>query len=208
MPAVGYDNQASITGTGVTSLDVTITVGSNADRAAIIGLSMDGAAGSGITYTLGGVAAVAIPGTFSSNVLTAAVTAPPSGSQTAHSQWTGAANAVLGVLTFYNVNQNTPTNNGTVSASAGTGTTSSITVTSNSGDLTVDHCFVTARTLSANTQNLGYNTANGALVAGGSTYGPGTGTSTHQWTLSAGSGGRSDGVNMVQQDDLMPQAVL
>jgi hypothetical protein len=64
--------------------------------------------------------------------------------------------------------------------------------------LTVDHVFVSARTFSAPTQNLGYNTANGTLVASGSTYGPGTGTTTHAWTISTGgSGGRSDGVNLV-----------
>jgi hypothetical protein len=205
MPAVAYDNQASITGSGVTSLDTgAFTITSNSNRAAIVGCAADN--GSAFSYTVGGVAASGqIPGCFSFNILTSVVTAPPSGSQTAHAQWTTAANVVLGVMTFYNVKQATPTNNGTNAATVGTA--ASVTITSTSGDLTVDHLFTTGGALSAPTQNLGFNTANGTLAAGGGTYGPGTGTTTHAWTLSAGSG-TSDGVNLVQADDLMGQAIL
>ena len=202
MPAVAYDNQASITGSAVTSLDTAaFTITSQPNRVAIVGLSQDQSV-SAISYTVGGVADNgAIPGCFASNKFTASVTAPPSGSQTAHCQWTTATNAVFGVLTLYNVNQQTPTNNGTVSAALGTGTTLSVTITSGPGDRTVDHVFATAaRMLSANTQTLGYNTAI-STISGGSTYGPGTGTTTHQWTVSAGTGGRDDGVNVVQVAD-------
>lgn len=196
--AVAYDNTASITGSGVTTVTTnTFTITSENNRAAIVGMSNDNGSVSGISYTVGGVSAVAIPGCFATFFLTGAVTAPPSGSQTATASWTGVANVVFGVMTFYNVSQTTPTNNGTVSANYGVGTLASITVTSAPGDLTVDHFFVTARTVSANTQNLGYNTDNGGLCAGAGSYGPGTGTATHQWTISAGNGGRSDGVNMV-----------
>lgn len=202
--AVTYDNQASITGSAVTTVTTgAFTITSNANRAAIVGMSNDNGTVSGISYTVGGVSATTIPGCFATFFLTGQVTAPPSGSQTATASWTGAGNVVFGVLTFYNVNQATPTNNGTVSANYGTGTAASLAITSTPGDLTVDHVFVTARTFSANTQNLGYNTTNGALVASGSTYGPGTGTTTHAWTISTGgSGGRSDGVNMVQAPTL------
>lgn len=196
--AVAYDNQASITGSAVTTVTTNpFTITSADNRAAIVGMSNDNGTVSGISYTVGGVSAVAIPGCFATFFLTGSVTAPPSGSQTATASWTGAGNVVFGVMTFSGVSQTTPTNNGTVSANYGAGTLASLAITSTPGDLTVDHFFVTARTVSANTQNLGYNTANGALVASAGSYGPGTGTATHQWTISAGNGGRSDGVNMV-----------
>lgn len=204
MPAVAFDNQASITGSAVTTLTTpAFTITSNPDRAAIVGCNAS--AGSAFSYTVGGVAASGqIPGCFSFNILTSVVTAPPSGSQTATAQWTGSATAQFGVMTFYNVKQATPTNNGTNAATSGT--TASVAVTSTNGDLTIDHLFGGPGAISAPTQNLGFNAF--LSSSSGGSYGPGTGTTTHQWTVASGFVGTSDGVNLVQADDLMPQAMM
>lgn len=200
---VTYDNQTSITGSAVTSLDTgAFTITTNTSRAAIVGCNAS--AGSAFSYTVGGVACSAIPGTFSFNVLTAVCAAPPSGSQIAHAQWTSAADVELGVMSFYNVDQATPTNNGTNAATSGT--TASVTITSTPGGLTVDHLFGGPGAISAPTQNLAYNAALGTVGSSAGSYGPGTGTTTHQWTVASGFSGTSDGVNLVAAAELIGSA--
>lgn len=193
--AVTYDNQVSTTGIGVTTLTTaSFPITSSPNRVAVIGC--DANAGSAFTYSVGGVAAIGqIPGCFNFNVLTSVVVAPPSGSQTATASWTGAATAVLGVLTFSGVDQTTPVTNGTNAATVGT--TASVTIPSSIGHVTVDHLFGSGAAISAPTQNLGYSSASGTTAVGGSTYGPGTGTATHAWTLGSGFSGTSDGLNLV-----------
>jgi hypothetical protein len=180
--SVAFDATATISGSGVTSLTTgSFTIGSGANRAAIIGLSHSGNGGSSFSGSCGGVSAALITGTDSGiNVACRSqmwrVIAPASGSQTASMSWSVNQSGRLGVVTAIGVDQTTPANNGTF-ATASSGTTRSLSITSVSGDLTLDTAVSSAGALSAPTQTQRWSGSTGA----GST-GPGTGTTTHTWT--------------------------
>src|SRR5258707_1344395 len=121
--AVAFDNTASISGTAVTTLTTpSFTITSNANRAALLGVSLSTRSNSQVfSGSVGGVSAVNVAGTYlignsgdNGQVNMLAVTAPPAGSQTATASWVGfAADAVLGIVTASGVDQTTPVNNGT-----------------------------------------------------------------------------------------------
>lgn len=211
--------KASTSGSSVTSITTPAFVTtSNANRAGLLGLSVDAATISAITGSIGGVSGSAITGTDSSSIATTVrtlqfgVTAPPSGSQTATMSWTTLSSCVFGAVTTSGVDQTTPFNNGTVTTASNFGP-SSVAITSANGDLTCDTIAEDSglSAPSAPTQTSLW-TINGAVDGAGS-RGPGTGNTTHQWTLSpATTVWTASGANFKQAaatgDTLMAQACL
>lgn len=185
--AVIFDNTASATiAAGVSITTASFAVTANPNRAALLALSTNNGNNiTGITASLGGVNAVAVPGADSGataqRVLMFSVTAPPSGSQTATVSWTGNADGTFGAVTASGVDQNTPVTNGT--SASGSGATTSVTITSNAGDLTVDAVEVAqGAALTAPTQTPRWNVNSSGNQTGAGSTGPGSGTATHQWT--------------------------
>jgi len=187
-PGVKYDNAASSGFQWGTNSITTpaLVIGSSANRAAMIMVSMLANNATGITAKLGGVSGTLIPGTDTGNTASIrtmifCVTNPPSGSQTATVSWTNNMGADVGVITATGANQSTPCSNGTFAASnSSPSATTSVTVTSSSGDLTA----TTATTSNAwvtpfTNQTLKWG-PDSSSVAGD--IGPGTGTTTHTWT--------------------------
>src|SRR5581483_2455413 len=178
--AVAYDNSATIDGFGIATLTTgSFTIGSGANRAALLGLGIYSATASAISGTCAGTSGSIITGTteqaLSMTSILIGVTAPASGSKTAHAQWTTSASASLGVITATGVNQTTPFNNGTAN-STGTGSCS-VTVTSNSGYLT-STVGINSGAGSNQTTNQTKKTTDFACMD----IGPGTGSTTHTWT--------------------------
>jgi hypothetical protein len=196
--AVVFDNSASITGIGVTTLTpAAFTITALANRAAFMSLGINGSI-SGVSGSVGGVAGVAIAGTLSPPQ-SFGVTAPPSGSQTATMSWTGAADAVMGVATASGVDQVTPFNNGTVGTV--NASSSTVTITSTNGDLTINGSAFSTGVFSAPNQTQRWNDRADIDSAGGAgSTGPGTGTATHTWTITStlAGGGFADGANFKQ----------
>jgi hypothetical protein len=125
------------------------------------------------------------------------VTAPPSGSQTGTMSWTGATDCVLGATTTSGVDQTTPFNNGTFAS--GTATPSSVAITSTNGDLTHDTMSDdsgSAPTSPTQTSLWARGVVGG--VSGAGSRGPGTGTTTHQWTMSGQTAWTASGANWNQ----------
>ena len=180
--AVLFDATATVSGSNVTSLTTpSFTIGSDSNRAAILGLNQSTNGGVSFSGSCGGVSATLISGTDTTSSRNPRaqqwqVIAPASGTQTASMSWTNVQSGRLGVVTASGVDQTTPANNGT-SATSASGTTRSLSITSTSGDLTVDAAGGDGGALSAPTQTQRWSGSTGA----GST-GPGTGTTTHSWT--------------------------
>jgi uncharacterized membrane protein len=187
-PGVTYDNQASSDFQwGVTTANTPpFLIGSGANRAAMIMVTMSANGATNITARLGGVSGTLIAGTDSGT--TAAIRTmifqvinPPSGSQTATVSWTGSMNVDVGVLTVSGADQTTPGTNGTFAAANSTaGTSTSVTIASNAGDLTASVGYSNALwTTPFTNQTLKWGIDQS--VTGGD-IGPGTGTTTHTWT--------------------------
>jgi len=200
---------ASTSGSAVTMLTTpAFTITSNTNRAGFIGLSFNNNAISALTGSIGGTAGSAISGTDSGTTAVPrsvmfGVTAPPSGSQTATASWTGSSNAIIGATTTSGVDQTTSFNNGTFAT--GTATPSSVAITSTSGDLTVDTEADASGTLpSSPTQTSLWVTFTGAMD-GAASRGPGTGTTTHQWTV--GGTWASSGANFSQAAGGVPDNI-
>lgn len=196
------DTMKSVTGAAVTSLTTAaFDITASGNRAAILGLTVDSGSSTTFTGSVGGVSGALITGTNGSTPtggyqgMLFGVIAPPSGSQTATMSWTGAANAVLGVVTAWGVNQSTAFNGGT--KATGTTGTASVAVTSTVGSLTMDN-VVNDVSVASPTQIQRWNaSAASSIFAGGST-GLGAGTTTHQWTVNANARGwLSSGANFV-----------
>jgi hypothetical protein len=182
---------ASISGSIVTTLTTpAFTVTANANRAGLLGLGQDTNTATGFTGSIGGVAGAAIALADSTTLAIASrtlmfgVTAPPSGSQTGTMSWVTASDAILGAMTTSGVDQTTPFNNG-ISATAVPGPTT-ITITSTNGDLTTDAVGADGAAFSAPTQTSVWANTTAAPLAGAGSRGPGTGTTTHQWTVGTG----------------------
>lgn len=181
---------ASVQATTVVTVTTSpFTITSNSNRAGILGLSVGNTGISAITGSIGGVSGTAIAGTDSTTTQTNralqfGVTAPPSGSQTATMSWTGSSNAQLGVVTTSGVDQSASFNNGTFNSASAAGPTS-VAITSTNGDLTVDTIISNdgAVTPSAPTQTSQWALSFGFSQAAAGSSGPGTGTTTHQWTV-------------------------
>jgi uncharacterized membrane protein len=187
-PGVVYDNKVnSGFQFGVTSVTTpALTIGSGANRAAMIMVAMGANNATNVTASLGGLMGTLVPGTDSGTTaafrtLIFQVINPPSGSQTATVSWTTSMNVDVGVITVSGANQTTPCTNGTFTANnSNPNTTASVTITSNPGDLTASVGFTADAWASPFTnQTLKWGLDSG--VAGGD-IGPGTGTTTHTWT--------------------------
>jgi N,N-dimethylformamidase beta subunit-like protein len=187
-PRVMYDNQVS---SGVQFGVTTVTtpsfiIGSGANRAAMVMVTMSENGATNITAGLGGVSGTLVAGSDSGTTATIRamifqVINPPSGSQTATVSWTGFMNADVGVMTVSGADQTTPVTNGTFAAAdSNPGASTSVTITSNSGDLTASVGYTQAAWVAPftnQTRTWGIDQS----VAGGD-IGPGTGTTTHTWT--------------------------
>ena len=186
---VVYDNSVS-SGIrfGVTEVTTpALVIGSGANRAAMIMVTMSGNGATSITASLGSVAGTLIAGTDSGT--TAAIRTmifqvinPPSGPQTATVAWANSTvNADVGVIAVRGADQTTPCTNGTFAGinSSPTATTS-VTIVSNAGDLTASVGY----TLDAWVAPITNQTLKWGLdsAAAGGDIGPGTGSTTHTWT--------------------------
>jgi len=185
---VTYDNAVSSGFQwGVTSVTTpALTIGSGANRAAMIMVGMTGNNVTGITASLGGVNGTLVSGTDSGTTasirtLIYCVINPSSGSQMATVSWTGTMNADVGVVTVSGADQTTACNNGTFTATnSAPATTTSVTITSNAGDLTTSIGYTYNQWVSPFTnQTLKWGIDASAV---GGDIGPGTGISTHMWT--------------------------
>ena len=107
---------------GVTTITTpAFTIGSGANRAAMIMVTMSANNATNITAILSGVNGTLIPGTDSGTTATLRTLAfqvinPPSGSQAATVSWTTSMNADIGVITVSGADQTTPCTNGTFAA--------------------------------------------------------------------------------------------
>jgi hypothetical protein len=194
-PGVKYDNAVSSDyHFGTTSITTPpFVIGSAANGAAMIFVTMSASNATGITATLGGVSGTLIAGTdtatmsssgtdvsaISSRTMIFCVANPPPGSQTATVSWTTSMDADVGVITVSGANQTIPCNNGTFVAEVPNGLTSSVTIASNYGDLTASSA-ATGGNWSASPTNQTVRWIDGFSIGGDT--GPGTGTTTHTWT--------------------------
>ena len=187
-PGISFDNHVSSDFRwGVTTITTpAFVVGSSANRAAMIMVSMSANSATGITASLGGVSGTLVPGTdtgttASMRTMIFQVINPHSGSQTATVSWTGSMNGDVGVITVSGANQITPCTNGTFAAfNSSPGASTSLTITSNSGDLTASIGATSNQWISPFTnQTLKWGIDASSV---GGDVGPGTGTTTHTWT--------------------------
>jgi uncharacterized membrane protein len=172
---------------GVTKITTpAFTIGSGNNRAAMIMVAMSSNTATNVTASLGGVAAILVPGSDSGT--TAAlrtmifqVVSPPSGSQTAIVSWTNSTNADVGVITVSGVNQTTPVTNGTFAAfTSNAAKTASLTVNSSPGDLTATIGYTGDGWATPFTNQI-LKWGVDSKAAGGD-VGTGLGTTTHTWT--------------------------
>lgn len=191
--SVAFDNSnTGVVNSGGTSVSFSITIGAGSNMAILIACCFGSNSITGITCTVGGVAANLISGTDSgSSILTTrsmmfGLANPPAGAQTVVVSWTSATSAVIGAVSASGVDQITPINNGTFTFSVG-GSDASITITSNAGDLTMDTVSYTSSTVlpSGATQLQEWSKHPGAGIGPGSggSIGPGTvGPIIHGWS--------------------------
>ena len=189
MGGVAFDNAVS---SGLRWQATTVTtpsfvVGSGANRAAMIMVTMTNNAATGVTASLGGVSGTLIPGTDSGTTATLrtlifCVANPPSGAQTATASWAniGSGGADVGVITVSGADQATPCTNGTFLAGNSRPVTTPVTIASTDGDLTASVAYTNDAWAAPYTnQTLKWGLDSGQ---GGADIGPGTGTTTHAWT--------------------------
>lgn len=204
--SVAFDNKVTVTGLNVTTLTTpAFTITSAANVFGVTSLGVQNAV-TGVTASLGGVNGVAIIGCLSP-AQTFSVPAPPSGSQTATASWTGGAgHCVLGAATVSGAFYATGT------TASVTTTLSSIKIQSTNGDLTMDFPVYGNGVFSAPTQTQEWNVLSGTAADGASaasSIGPGTGTTTHAWTIvDSGGGGFVDGVNFAQAISANPSVAV
>lgn len=205
---------ASVSGVTVTSLTTpAMTIAAGPNLAGVLGIGWGGNNPTSITGSIGGVSSAAIAGTDTGTSLgyrslMRSVIAPPSGSQTATMSWTNAVNACMGAIVTSGVDQTTPVNNGTFSFSASSGAPS-LAITSTGGDLTVDVQVNSAGNNADTTdQTLQWTKTNFvANQSGGGGTGPGTGSTTHTWTIAA-AGWLQSGCNFKAAADTIGPANL
>jgi hypothetical protein len=187
-PGVTFDNavtsgfQWSVTSASTPAF----TIGSGANRAAMIMVSMSANNATGMTASLGGVPATLVPGTDSGTTASVRtmifqVINPPSGSQTATVSWTTSMHVVVSVMTVAAANQTTPVTNGTfVAVNTAPSSATSLAIASTPGDLTASVAYTTDAWVTPYTnQTLTWGPASGATAGD---RGAGTGTTTHTWT--------------------------
>jgi hypothetical protein len=178
---------AQTSGSGVGSLTTpAMTITSNSNRAGVLCFSIDGNGSTPNAASIGGVNGTSIANTDTGTSIgyrnfMYQVIAPPSGSQTATMGIPATANLILSALVTSGVDQTTPFNNGTFAVSTINGSPT-LPITSVNGDLTVD--------VQSNNGATGTDAPNQTPesfqrvggIAGGTSIGPGTGNTTHNWT--------------------------
>ena len=187
--AVAYDNSVQITGYTVVSLTTgSFTIGSGNTCAflAVAG-GYTGSAPTSPSGSAGGATASVLSGASCTDGAGDAAFAlyainPASGSQTASASWTNTMDfAVLTVVTATGVDQATGMNNGN-SNTDGYGPGVSVQITSTSGDLTTTcHFEGNAADGATTNQTIHVHTSGASCDTG-----PGTGTTTHTWTVAGG----------------------
>src|SRR3954463_1456168 len=175
--------------------------GGASKRVLVVGLAFGQGAPTGVTVTFGGVALTLASGTSVTNGTAHTeiwyLTAPVTGAASIVATWTGSHSVVMGATAFNGADQTTPVTNGITAT--GSSTTPSVTITSASGDMTLN----TAATLSATSPFLSaptrtqqwLDTTQAAIRSGGSTA-AGAATVTHAWTAGSALAWTSSGVNI------------
>lgn len=182
-------NAASVmkSGTSTTGTSAAFTINAGNNRACVVGLTMSANNATGISCSCGGQTASLVTGTDTGTAETTrtmlfAAANPATGSQTASCSWTTSMGFAFGAIVANNVDQSTPMNNGTFATQHNPSPAAlSLSVTSTNGDLTT----TTAKAGSA-WVGAGTNQASGEVwgdTTRGADYGPGTGTTTHTWTV-------------------------
>ena len=144
-PQVQFDAVNDGGNNDVDSLTVSLTVGGNDNRAvyALVGIE-DGTETAPTGVTFGGVAMTQIGSTVTNapdSISLWRLLDPPSGASDCVATLAGVADELLmGVMSFYNVNQTTP--EGTPNTATGNSTGPSVAVTSTSGDFVIDGVVV------------------------------------------------------------------
>lgn len=201
--AVAYDATANgqRTTADVTIADFTLTIGSITNGAVGVGLVFSANTATGITVTIGGVSATLVSGSDSGtarasrSMIYALATGSTTGAQTVSIAWTGAMRAAAAAVSMSGVNQSTPTANGTFAS--GTPTPSSVTVTSATGNLTLEaSSFVSGNAPTSPTQTSVYAANPGSQVGIGVSRADGGATVVHGWS-NTGSAWTASGVDLV-----------
>ncbi len=198
--AVTYQNTAETYAnnragtTGITLSNFNPGTGSN--RLLVVGLSFGLAVPSGVTVTFGGTSLTQVPGTSSTRGTQHVemwYVVNPTGTGNIVAKWSGTCDVVIGAVAFNGVDQTTPVRNGTFST--GTATAVSVTITSATGDMTMDTVSSVGARIGSPTQTQRWVDLNGNHLNGaGST---GAATVTHGWTQSETNNWVSAGVDIV-----------
>ena len=187
--AVAFDAEAhGSTAAGGTSIpDFTLTIGAGVtDGAVCVCIAFAQTTPTGVTVTIGGSAASAIANTDGNNVsrslMFGLATGSSTGAKTISVSWTETANAAAVAISASGVDQTTPFNNGAFSG-LGFGVQPSITITSATGDLTIDvnsNGSGNAPTTPNQTQRAAFASDDFQIGCGVSTA-AGAATVTHTW---------------------------
>lgn len=184
-----FDNANSAGAASGTSLSFTLTVGSGANRAILIGCSFSSKAITGDAVTVAGTNAPAVSGTTATNGSNSGMTkmyalaAPASGSDTISITWTGAAVSVCGAVSVTGADQTTPVNNGTTNSSA-VNAAPTVAITSTSGDLTIAVVNLeSGATVTGASNNERWNIRQSFTIGAAGETGTGTGSETLSWSI-------------------------
>jgi hypothetical protein len=192
--AVAYDNAKSAIDFGVTTLSSgTFTIGSGADRVAMVCLSTVGNPGAITSVTCGGQSGTAVASASGDGptwwFAVYKVLNPAAGTQSASVTWT---NSLTGIVSVITVTGASDINGGAYSEAAANN--HSLNISSNAGDLTASFSANgTTDTVYSTNQTLRLS----GIETGGDT-GPGTaGPITHTWTHTGETDVNGAGANFV-----------
>jgi subtilisin-like proprotein convertase family protein len=200
--AVTVQNASKTSANGATTATITsFNPGGASNRVLVVGLTFGQGAPTGVSVTYGGVALSLASGTSATNgnahteiwYLTSPSTTPANVVAT----WTGSHDVVMGAVAFNGADQSTPIVNGTTAS--GTSTALSVTITSASGDMTmntVGTLSVTSPFLSAPTKTQQWLDTTPTTVKGGGSTAAGAATVTHAWTAGSAVAWTSSGVDI------------
>jgi hypothetical protein len=192
-PAAGgntvvFDASASTQVFTTTSLSYTHTIGGGVTNGAVAVELIFGAAVTGVTVTVNGSSATLISGTTGADsnssfhcMAYGIATGSTTGAVTIAAAWTTSATANAISSSFSVVNQTTPFQNGNVNGSGGFGANNTITITSATGDMTVDGADDTSGAPTSPTKTL--ITTVGVL---GASRAAGAASNVHAWTTGGG----------------------
>ncbi len=200
--AVVFDSAAANTADNTTSVSFNLTVGSGSNRAVGISASWSDSSITGISVTVGGNAASVIidsENALAYRIALYAIAAPVTGVNAVVISWTGNSYCVAGAIAVSGCDQTTPMNNGTGN-SYFADSTADLPITSTNGDLTMSAIVDGSGPHPTSTDQIEkWNLeATGPAVGGAGDIGPGTGTTTHTWTLSGSHNSIMVGGNFVQ----------